>query len=302
MVISRVSTFGIHQTTIQNAVRIQNDLFDTQSQISSGVKADNFEGLDGQVEIVTALDNSMAKASRFIQNNKVLQSRMTSTSDALSQLIEIANNTKNLILQRRNVANAPSIAFDQQITSAYSAVADRLNATADGRYLFGGAKTDTPPVDTDFPTLVEVGVPDNGYYQGSTQDITSRIQDNFSITTNVRADDEGFQKIVAAIATARKGHAQSDDTLLADAYDLLQDGINRLITVQADVGAKAGLVDQANERHESQNLYWKGVKEDAISADIVSLSSKLAIDQSVLQASFQAFARINSLQLSDFLR
>ena len=57
-----------------------------------------------------------------------------------------------------------------------------------------------------------------------------------------------------------------------------------------------------NTRHGSFKLYFLGVKEEIGNADLVSVSTQVAINQGILQASFQAFAKINSLKLADFLR
>jgi hypothetical protein len=57
----------------------------------------------------------------------------------------------------------------------------------------------------------------------------------------------------------------------------------------------------ANDRHEAQDVYWKGVQEDKLNADVVALATKLSSDSATLQATFQTFARINNLKLSDYL-
>lgn len=302
MAVNRVSTSGIHQVTLANAIRLQAGIFQTQEQISSGLKANSFAALNGQVEQYVTLENKLAKTVQYKDGNALIQSRLDTTNAVLGQIIESANDAKNLILQRRNQTTAGSLAFGQQAEGYFKTIAGQLNLSQEGRYLFSGASTDQKPVDdTNFPSLQEQGVPDRGYYRGSTKDITARIQDDFELTYNTRADDEGFQKIFAALVMAKQGDEERDDDKLAQAYTLMQQGIDRVINLQAANTTNASIVAKASERNQALDVYYKSFKEEIVNADIIGLSTKLAVDQGVLQASFQAFARINSLQLSNFL-
>src|SRR5437762_14205742 len=115
MTLTRVSTYGIQQTTLSNALRLQNNLFDIQTQISSGFKASTFEGLNGQVEKFTALENKLDKSGKYVEDNKLVSSRLDTVNTVLGQLIDSSNAAKNLVLQRRNQTTAGSLAITAQI-------------------------------------------------------------------------------------------------------------------------------------------------------------------------------------------
>lgn len=304
MSLQRVSTLALQQNTMRNAMGVQSTLAQAQLQISSGKKAQTFADLGGgQVEQFISLDNKFARTSEYLKNNQIAQSRMNLVNTALDQVIETANNLKNLLLQRRNQTLAGTVGFPQQAEGFYKAMAGQLNTQFEGRYIFAGTRTDVRPIDdTQLPTNVQLGVPDSGYYRGSAEDVTLRIDDGFSITPNIRADDPSVQKLMAGIATALSGDRTNNDADLASAFDLLSEGINGLINVQAKNNANTVMLSQAETRQTTLQTYWKSTKEDLISADIVSLTTQVAVDQGVLQATFQVFSRINSLQLSDFLR
>lgn len=303
MVYSRVSTYNVHQSTLRDSTRVQAELFNLQNQISSGLKAQTFAELNGKVEQFTLLDARMSRTTQFIENNKVTASRLNSVNAALDQNIQTVTDFKNLIVLRRNAAVGNNLAFQQQLEGHWKALSSQLNTSFEGRYLFSGTRTDTPAVDAEnFPTLAVEGTPDAGYYTGSEENATVRIQDNFELSENVRADDPAYQKIFAAFVLAKEGNAEANDTKLTKAYDLLQEGLKGVIDLQTSVNANKVIVEQANEKLDALNLYWKGVKEEIVNTDIVSASTEVAVNQGILQASFQAFARINALQLSDYLR
>lgn len=303
MAIQRISTVAIFQTTLRDVNKVQANLLDLQQQISSGIKAKDFKGLNGKVEQFTALEAKMRKSQLYQENNAIAISRLQTTNTALDQILQLADDMENLVTLRRNPATGQSLAFEEKARSALAGLASQLNTTLEGRYLFGGTRTDTPPVidDPQVPSVNAEGVPDASYYRGSQDDIKLRAQENYEITYNVRADEEGFQKLIAGIQLAISGAANNNDVKLGDSLTMIQEGIQEVIKLQGNVNGKIVELQQINERHESLELYWKGVTEDISKTDLVAASTQVAIDQSVLQASFQAFARINSLRLVDYL-
>ena len=303
MSVGRISTFALHQTTLRDSSKVQVSLADLQQQLSSGAKSQDFAGLGGsESEQFLLLENKIAKTDVYLNNNKIATTRINSTDNVLSQVIDTAANLKSLISQRRNAASN-SGAFPETLRGAWQSMVSQLNSSLEGRFLFGGTRTDSAPVNSDtFPTLKVDGVPDDSYYQGSAEDVTLRADDNTEINYNVRADDLGIQQIFAGLAMAQKGHDNNSDADLVKAYDLVEKGLNGVIATQSVVNQNKVSISEINTRHESFKLYFQGVKEEIGNADLVSVSTQVAINQGILQAAFQAFAKINSLKLSDFLR
>lgn len=303
MSVGRISTFALHQSTLRDTSKVEVNIADLQQQLSSGAKSQDFAGLGGsQSEQFLLLENKIAKTDNYLNNNKVVETRIDSTDNTLGQVIDTASNLKSMISQRRNAASN-SAAFPDALRGAWQSLVSQLNTTLEGRYIFGGTRTDVAPVNPDqFPSLQVDGVPDPGYYQGSTEDVTVRADDNTEINYNVRADDEGIQKIFAGLAMAQKGNDMNSDEDLAKAYDLVSEGLDGVIATRSIVNQNKVSLNDINTRHQSYKLYFQGVKEEIGNADLVSVSTQVAINQGILQASFQAFAKINSLKLSDFLR
>lgn len=305
MTIQRISTYAVHQSTLRDSSRVQSELATLQGQLSSGYKTDKFSGLDGNVEQFVQLDAKIRKTDTYINNNELVLARLNTTQVTMEKLIQVADDMENLMVLRRNPANADNLNFSAQLDALRKTATALLNTTFEGRFIFGGTRTDTPPVMDPPPASVEAGVPDAGYYQGSDENITVRTQDNFEIQYNVRADDSGFQKMFAAInlaISADTGLEEGVDEKIQQSIQLMQDGLSDMNTAQTKVNSNIVTLTEINARHTDLKLYWKGVKEQAINTDIVSASTAVAINQAILQASFQAFARINQLKLSDYLR
>lgn len=302
MVVSRVSTANLHQRTISDSLRVQSDLANLQNQVSSGMKSDNFQGLTGKVETFVQLEAKMKKSQTLVETNTLLVSRLQTTEVALDQIIDLADDYKNLLLVRNNAASGDSVEFTIAARTMLETVAAQLNTSQEGRYLFGGTKTDTAPVVSPVPGSALAGVPDDNYYQGSNIDMAARVQENYTITYGVRANDPAFQKLIAAFNLGLNADASGSTEMLGKATELVQEALNEVIAVRARVQQNIVSIEDINARSEQLNLYWKGFTEQISKTDTVSASIEIATNQAILQASFQAYSTISSLRLTDFIR
>lgn len=303
-IVNRISTYSVFNNTLRDVNTTQANLFDLQRQISSGFKTESFQGLHGQVEQFTFLEARINKAQAYEENNAVNISRMQTMGVVLDQVIEIADQMENLMTLRRDGAMEQNIQFEQQMRGKLESLISELNTTFEGKFILGGTRTNVPPVinDPTTPGPITFGTLDTGYYQGSTESATMRADDNVTFTHDIRADSTGFQKVMHAAFWAIEGHTQDDDTMMVNALDMIQSGIQDVIAMQADNNVDMTRLEEINDRHESLRLYWRGVSESIVKTDLVSASTQVAIDQAVLQATFQSFAAVNQLRLSDFLR
>lgn len=302
MAITRISTYNTYNHTMENAVGVQGRLFELQKQISSGFKTNQFKGLFGEIEAFTSLDDKMKRSEEYLKNNSILSSRIGIMDNTISNVIDTVAEVRNIVILRRNGTAAGNMGFEGQLEQLWTTIAGQLNINLQGRFLFGGIRTDQPPVSNDYPTLFNDEYnPEDSYYRGAKENITMRVHDNHEVQLNVRADDQAFQKIHAAFATALEGHNTNSDELIARAYDQLSEGLEEISLLHVEVGTIQVTLQQTAEQHSKQSLYWRGLKESMISTDLVAASSEVAINEGILQASFQAFARINRLQLSDYL-
>lgn len=299
---TRISTFGLHQRTMTDFNKVQSNLFELQGQISSGIKAKDFEGLNGQVEQFTTIEAKIKKLDSYINNNSEAISRLKTTRQAIENIITIADQIQDLTTLRRNGGLEDDVAYEQQIKNLRTSIAKELNTSLEGRFLFGGTKTNVPPVaDGIIPESITPGVPDDVYYQGSKDNFILRPQENMEKQYNIRADDPAFQKFFAGMSLGLAGDRENDENKVAAAYTLLSEGIESIVALQARVDADTVDLQDINDRHATSKTYFKGLAESIAKTDLVTASTQVAVDQSILQANFQVFARISSLKLADYL-
>jgi flagellar hook-associated protein 3 FlgL len=299
--ISRVSTLSIHTTAIQNFNKVQGDLATLQDQISSGYKGRTFEAYTGEVEQMTGLEKEIKRLNMYVDHNAETVSRLKTMEQSLDSIIDIADGIEDLIVLQRNPANALNVPFEQQMKGLRLSVAKELNVNIEGRYLFGGTSTDTPPViDNPVPEALTAGVSDDAYYQGGKENVVTRIQDNIDLEYEARADDPAFQKLFSAISLAIQ--AGDDQEKLKQALDQVQDAQKDINALRASVQSQRIEAERVTLRQKDTKLYFSGVVKSIAEVDKVDAASKVAIDQATLTATFQVFARISGLRLADFLR
>jgi hypothetical protein len=182
-----------------------------------------------------------------------------------------------------------------------------LNMNFEGRYLFGGSSTATPPVPDPQVGPQSIGVPDDSYYEGAQQNLVYFSDERTQYEFPVRADDPAFQKIITAAHAAMQAFSAGangvpDSAGLGTALDMMQQGQADLNVARGRLNSVTLNVEQTNETLTSLNLYWKSVSEEVSKTDLLAASTEVANNQALLQAAFQVFSRLSQLRLSDYLR
>src|SRR5262249_47460734 len=145
------------------------------------------------------------------------------TDTGLSSLNDIVQHVRELTVQAANGSTSPSarLSIKAQIDELTKEAKSTLNMAYDGRYLFSGTATDTPPYDLTSAT------PDA--YQGDANPVVRQIGPNTSVQINVTADDAlgGFLTTlnnISAHLAANDGTALSNDIADVDtALDTVAD-------------------------------------------------------------------------------
>jgi flagellar hook-associated protein 3 FlgL len=300
MTVNRIASFTLFNSTFRDANSQFVKLADLQKQISSGFKASNFEQLNGEVERFTSLEGRQRQLTQFIQSNQVNISRLKIGDGALSNIIDIADDMENLMVARRSVAGA-SVNFKPQMDNLMQSLKIQMNTTSEGRYLFGGSDTATAPVEDIFKAPVTIGSREDGYYTGSKENVSFRVENDLNYDYPARADNIAFQNVIAAYHKAIAADAEGDDAGIAAAIDLMQQGQEELNTLRGRVNSTIVSVTQVNERHTQLRLYLKGVTEQVIKTDLASAATEVSNHEAALQATFQVYARLSQLRLSDYL-
>jgi flagellar hook-associated protein 3 FlgL len=312
--VERISTSSVFNSTIKTFGSTQSDIADLTHQISSGREASDFKTLGSKTRLVLDLESKLSRTSGYVAGNQVVQIRLNRANAALQQILDIATSFRNNLVNERSVAG-DELPLAQLTQAQLGQVQDALNTDVNGRFLFGGTRTDVPPVndivDTSnmldangneiLPTSEFIGTPSANYYQGDDGEVTVRASDQLTVNYGLRADDPSFQQLIGAMHMAIQAETRGDDDEMAQAVDAVNSAIDGILNMQNQTNSNIQIINSVNDLHANFKTYLSQTIGDQTGVDIAAATTQLSLDQTILQATFQNFARISGLKLADFL-
>ena len=140
------SDYGMLGSLIANAASVKQKLDRLTNQASSGLISDTFGGLGAGAAVSLNLRPELGNVKTWQTNIDVATGQMGVTQAAMTQIQSIA---ANFFAQTNNLNGVNASAVDDIAASARDAlgqVADLLDTTDGGIYVFGGQDTGNPPV------------------------------------------------------------------------------------------------------------------------------------------------------------
>ncbi len=305
---SRVSTFGQSQSLLNTLLRNQAKVFDSQEQLNTGKKSDDFRGLASEA---TTLMNSKAFLGRVDNFKKIItnvQGKVDANDVQLNGVLNMARDFRQNIVEV--LAQGEAVAFEESLSNTFSFIADSLNSQVGGTFIFGGSKTDVPPVNgSDISDLVAAGSAAD-LFQNDQQAQKARVTDNVLMDYSLLADDIAGD-LFASIKTIADYHfgggglngtlSAADVTFLTDQLAILDDAIDVSQSVQTRNGLKFERLQTIGEQHEDTSVFLQTFISDIEDTNIAEAITKLNMDQTALEASIRTLALIADMTLLDFI-
>lgn len=283
-----------------NKVRVAN----TERDISTGVRI--HRGSDDPTGAARAnvLRKSMSENQTFADNVDSSRQFLTQTDAAMTQLNDAMLRVRSIALSGASghlQQSDKNVLADEvsQLREAIRAIGN--TQSADGRYLFGGLKTQTEP----FPALdVTLGPNDVGTMA---VEIAPGSMMTYNVTgvqvfgdTTPPDDTNLFASLDELEGFLRAGTNNRDITDISLAkIDAHMDGLNALRT---NVGTRVQRLDLAAVRYQDLALTLDGLLQDTEATNIPTASLHLNQYDAALKASLAVGARALPLSLVDFLR
>jgi flagellar hook-associated protein 3 FlgL len=294
---------------------------------------------DNPVGAIKVLENRTDKINndQFVTNAKIAETFLINTDTALDQLANLVVRAKEIALGQSSGASANDdtrMGIAEEVDHMYQQAIAIGNTRIGDRYLFGGYKTSTQPVNSE------------GLYQGDGGQIVVEIAKGVFLGTNVpgidifntnaknsndydrleqnKADLKEKHPDYAERELASTGTQEGDKGENANVFNELsnlrimlltgdtegiRETLNRfddlhakLISMRAKVGSRMKgleLTNQSIERHNITNASLSSSLEDA---DMAKVMTDMAREESVLKSSLSTSQKLIQPTLLDFLR
>ncbi|MFD2207929.1 flagellin [Kiloniella antarctica] len=304
----RVSSYAQNQLLQTNMGTTQAKVSDRTVQIASGKVTQQYTNISSQALELASLQRSNVRTEQFEKNIQTTKTRLEIMDSNMSTIASRITNLLSDVANGLNGSNIEEIPFEQFAISFRQELTALMNAQHEGRYLFAGSLTDTPPVDvTDAAYTPQAGLPgtftaDFDYYQGDNVTLSNRIDQDATLSYGITADAPAFEQLLRSLAYVEYAGANDDKTVLQEAYNTLQTSLDGVSDFRSQIGAQLSVLEGSEKKHADFKTYVQNTISGIEDIDVAEATSRLAFDQVQLQASYISLTRINEITLLNYLR
>jgi flagellar hook-associated protein 3 FlgL len=300
--VNRVSTFAYTNTMISENMRLQTRYADMNTQISSGLKTQDYKGIARDSQYLLAIESSQDKLVAYNANSNTTLSNINIMYSTMGQIEDMANSMLSNVTAALGGNQVPGAIVATQADNAMKEMAGLLNLKVAGRHIFAGSDIDTLPVDLTDPAWVPQSAPsvvNSSYYQGNNVINSTQISETLTINYGVTANNPAFEKLFRAYNVLFNNPTGGPDR--SEALDLIQQSIDEMANIRGLLSTQARSIENQIDKNEQDKLYLKDLSSTIKEVDIPSASVTLTEIQGQLEASYSASVRILQLSLVNYL-
>jgi len=295
----KISTAFSQQLGVNSMLTQQAKVLHSQLQLAKGTKILIPSDDPFAASQVIAFQQRIDQVGQYQRNIDTAKQRLGQEESTLQSAKDVMSRLKDLGIQSLNGINNAS---DKK---AIAAEFDQLNAQLlslantqrpNGEYLFSGFQTNQAPF--------TVGTPYT--YNGDNNQRKIQISDTRKIAdgdpgnsifgpTSSSAGDSVFDVIKQFSTELNAGNPQ------ASTLGKLDKTFNNIIATRSTVGARLKAIDFQSQSHDGYLLDLRSALSDTQDLDYAKAISQFNLENTALQASQQAFARVQKLSLFNFL-
>lgn len=266
----------------------------TYTQASTGKllhrPSDDPHGVGQSIQLKQAIQAN----EQYERNTTEAYLWLDETDQTISQMVKVMQRVRDLAVQGSNdtATKQDRDAIAVEVNELKEQLQNFANAKVNGDYLFNGQKIDQAPFpDTDSLT--------NSIFDTGSKLVT--IGDGIEVKVNVTGNElfgNGTSNLFASLDNLVNALGEGKDIPL----DQIDAGIDRLLTTQAQVGARGNRVDAVTTRIQDSNVELQSMLSKIEDTDYAEIMTKFVSEQSVYQASLMVSSRLFQQSLMDFLR
>lgn len=293
----RITNKVLTRTYLANLNRNLENMSKLQNQQASGKELRRPSDSPFYVSRSIELNSSINRNSQYLRNIQDAQGWLKTTDVALEQIGNSLLRLNEIVNAAVNGTNSDTQleAYKQEAIQVISGIAQSGNANYNGKYIFGGYSTTTPPFTDNGGGNVDSAGP-------STEEIKREIAPGVVVGINVTADDinlgtPGSDLLKRIVDNLQPGHSAELSNLIGD----IDDARDNILNLRAEIGAKMNRMDSAEKRNEEESYNMTEVLAPIEDIDVAEKAMQVNVAEAVYQASLMTGAKILQPTLLDFL-
>lgn len=296
----RITFNSLYRDGMRNIEAASESLLEAQQQLSSGKRVNRPS--DDPTAAAGGLANraELATVQRYEKAADSVYSRLTVVDTVLSDIINMLTEAQTSVMSAQGTTQTAEQreAGAQNIEAIRAAIADDLNTSFNGTFLFAGAKSTAPPY-----TVAGDGTVSS--YNGSTTEVEVDINRHSAVTvvldgSQIAQGDatvDVFSVLTDAAAAARDGDSAALDTAIA----ALKDAFNRATAAQTRVGTDMRSIDGEKLRLEEMRIAAMSRISKFEDANLAEAASNVTRADTAYKAALGAVSTANRVSLFDYI-
>lgn len=283
--------------------------------------------LSSFTEISRSSDNPLAFSKILGMNQSIVKNEgynqtinesisWTNTQDAaLDSATQSMHRIRDLMIASANDTVGPEEMEinKQEMISEIDNIVDSLNATYDGRYVFGGQNTDIPPFEVvkaengDIESIKYHGTPDNLPREIS-NGVSVQLTTDGTIFNNSSADDDAnsfIKDLMTAMnendKEALSGTAATGEEPATGLLSRMDSHINNMIDTRAKIGTTANRLESVKERNEAENLQLREDLSELQDIEVAEKYMEFSNQMLAYQASLSVGTKLLQTSILDYI-
>ncbi|AQU77982.1 MULTISPECIES: flagellar hook-associated protein FlgL [Planococcus] len=292
----RVTQQMLNQNSIRNMSQNLSRFEKINNQVASGKLLHRPSDDPNGVSKAMNLKSTLATNAQFERNTGEAKLWMDETGQNIDSMVNAMQRVREIAVQGNNgtYSELDQTAMAAEIEELTEHMRQLANAKVNGKSLFNGQKTG------------ELPFPEKGDMTPSSADLVAKtftIGEGISIQSSV-LPEQLFGASADAANLFNTLESMSANLKAGTAIDLekIDAGIDRLLTVGAENGARQNRLEAVENRLLASNLEIKSMLSRVEDIDYAEAVIKLKSEESIYQASLAATSKIIQPSLMDFLR
>ena len=322
---------------ITNASMVRSHLYDTQNnltnmskinqQISTGKVINTVSDDPHKAIKIMNINNEIKYTEKYNYNIDETVGWMNTTDGALESTGNLLNEIKETILKVGNGTYSQNEmkSLNEDMNEKIKQLADTLNSTHGGKYLFGGSSVDDAPItvieNPDGTVKLEFSKDKNGQTIPNTDDLKADISSGINIdynisvgeilnikdgngnTVNLLDEINNLSTLMNDIANGdEQTAAKAKETLLNDTKGKIDTLFDHVVNERTSLGVRVSTAEKIKELNDEDILNIQDVLSKTQDTDVVEKFIELKSAEMIYQASIQVGAKLIQPTILDYIR
>ncbi|MGP4064552.1 flagellar hook-associated protein FlgL [Oceanobacillus sp. M65] len=289
----RITQGMLSNNMLRNLTSSYSKLDTLMDQVSTGKKINRpsddpviaMKGMGYRTELkqIEQYKRNTSEVHNWMDNTDSALDKATQTMQKLRELAVQASNDTYDASERENIM--------KEVKQLKEHMMDIANTSVNGKYIFNGTDTETPPVN------------EGGEFDpSSTSPVLIDVAGGTKLQANVNPEDVFGNDLFANIDSFIEDLENNDQEAIEGNISSLQGGIDNIINARADLGARMNRLELVENRLSEQEIVATQTMAENEDVDYEKAITELITQESLHRAALSAGSKIIQPSLIDFLR